>query len=439
MIIKSKPLSRRTLLRGLGVGLALPFLDIMRPTESYAATISRTAFVYVPNGWYRLASEFFPTESGSNYTTPKLLTPLQDYQNDFMMISNLFNQGGRSNGDGAGDHARAGGTYLSSVKILKNQNQVSGGQTIDRHISDQLKAVTPIDMLLMGYGGNDGNDSGYNSLNTRISWRSATEPVHWERDARATFNRLVSNNVDGNTDQQEEIRRQMRKSVLDYVIYDDLPRLRNKLGQLDKEKLDSYLSGLRDVERKLDILDGGGTEACNLREIDDSDNTMSAQISLMFDLMINAFECDLTRVAVIGLGRELNGSKPNGLGLANGWHSTSHYGTDEKKADYEKIGMWVAERAKDLVQKLDESALLQSSLISFGAGTGGNNSQAHGDDNLPTLLIGHANGTVQTGRHLKLSSATPIANLWSAMAYHAGVAVPNDRWGDYGTGRIDLS
>ena len=82
---------------------------------------------------------------------------------------------------------------------------------------------------------------------------------------------------------------------------------------------------------------------------------------------------------------------------------------------------------------------MQSSLISFGAGTGGDFSQGHGDDNLPTLLLGHGNGSVNTGKHLKLNSATPIANLWSAMAFHAGVPVSDDKWGLYGTSRLDLT
>ena len=229
-----------------------------------------------------------------------------------------------------------------------------------------------------------------------------------------------------------------REFVVISVINDDLPRLHAQLGMADKEKLDSYLTGIRDMERQLDIIGSGN--ACNIVSDDDLSGNMTEQIRLMFDLMINAFQCDLTRVAVVSLGRELNGTKPNGLNLANGWHATSHYsGSDVKKADFRKIAAWLSDLGVDLMDKLSASGLMQKSLVTYGAGTGGNFSQSHGDYNLPTLLIGHGNGAVRTGRHIQLGSATPIANLWSALAYHAGVPVQDDRWGQYGTGRLDLT
>lgn len=440
MLIKRKPLARRTLLRAAGIGIALPFLDIMRPTESFAASNTYTGFVYIPNGWYVRTDELFPVEGTESYTPTTLLAPLQAHRNDFSVISNLFNQGGAANGDGAGDHARAAGSYLSSVKLLKDASEVNGGQTIDRHISNTTRLSTPMDMMLMGIGSNDQGDSGYNPLNTRLSWRSAKEPVRWDSPA-TIFERLVSTAVQNNTEVtvEAEKRRALRKSVLDFVINDDLPRLERQLGATDKEKLDSYLTGMRDMERQLDIVNTGTSE-CSIVDDAHLDGTMTEQIQLMFDLMLNAFQCDLTRVAVLSLGRELNGAKPNGLNLANGWHATSHYsGSDEKKADFRKISLWLSGLGANLMDKLAATNLTQQSLISFGAGTGGNFSQSHGDSNLPTLLMGHANGAVKTGRHLQLPSATPIANLWSAMAHHAGAPVPDDKWGQYGTGRLDLS
>lgn len=437
MLIKRKPLSRRTFLRGVGVSIALPFLEIMAPTESYAQNNTYTGFVYVPNGWYRRSDQFFPEESGSNYSMPQLLEPLAAHRDDFMMISNLDNQGGRGNGDGAGDHARAGGSYLSSVKLLKNNSQVGGGQTIDRHISNVTRDSTPLDMLLMGYGGNDANDSGYNSSNMRLSWKSSTEPVAWD-SPETIFQRLISTQNDNSAEVEADKRRELRKSVLDFVINDDLPKLRSQLGATDKEKLDSYLSGLRDVERQVQ---SGFTEAksCNIIDGSDADGNMTEQIDLMLSLMVNAFQCDLTRVGVVSMGRELNGFRPNGLGLTTGWHDISHYSGDEdKQLAYIDIGLWVAQRGAHLMDKLSEAGLTQSSLISFGAGTGGDFSQAHGDNNLPTLLMGHGNGSVTSGRHLMLNNVTPLANLWATMANNAGVPVNNNSWGQYGTGLIDL-
>lgn len=431
-------MSRRTFLRAAGVSIALPFLEIMAPTESYAENNTYTGFVYVPNGWYRQADQFFPEESGSEYSMTELLQPLAAHRDNFMLISNLENKGGRSNGDGAGDHARAAGSYLSSVKILKDPTKAEGGQTIDRHISNITRDSTPLDMLLMGYGGNDGGDSGYNSLSKRMSWKSSTEPVAWD-SPKTVFQRLISSQSDNSAEFEAEKRRELRKSVLDFVINDDLPRLRNKLGTADKEKLDSYLSGLRDAERKIQV---GTTEAqsCNIVDGSNTNGNMTEQINLMMDLMVNAFQCDLTRVALVSLGSEANGSRPDGLDLRNGWHDTSHYNGDtNKQAAYRDIGLWVAERGAYLMNKLNDANLTQSSLISFGAGTGGDFSEAHGDNNLPTLLMGHGNGSVSSGRHLKLNNVTPIANLWSAMAYHSGVPVMGDKWGQYGTGRLDLA
>lgn len=440
MLIKRKPLSRRTFLRGAGVSIALPFLEIMAPTESYAEDNTYTGFVYVPNGWYRQSNEFFPQQGGRQYTMTDLLRPLAAHRDDFMVISNLNNEGGRSQGDGGGDHARAGGSYLSSVRLLKDTARARGGQTIDRHISNVTRNSTPMDMLLMGYGPGDrsAGDSGYNAQNFRLSWRNQTDTVAWD-SAQTVFQRLVSSQNEDSAEIDAVRRRELRLSVLDFVISDDLPRLNNQLGVADKEKLDSYLTGLRDAERRLD---SGATmsQSCDIIDGANANGNMTEQIHLMFDLMINAFQCDLTRVAVVGLAIELNGLKPNGLNLANGWHNTSHYsGNTAKQQDYKEIGTWVSQRANALMNKLDNANLTQNSLISFGAGSGGDNSQSHGDDNLPTLLMGHGGGSVTTGRHLKLNNATPIANLWSAMAYHAGAPVNNNNWGQFGTGRLDLT
>lgn len=438
MLIKRKPMARRTFLKGLGVSIGLPYLEIMCAQESFAQeNIARTAFVYVPNGWYRLTRDFFPSQTGDNYTVPKLLAPIHQFKNDFNIISNLSNVGGTRGNDGNGDHARAAGTYLSSVRILKDRRRVSGGKTIDRHIADHTKQFSPIDTLVMGYGRNDSPDSGYNNLNKRLSWKSATEPVHWE-NPKAAFNRLVSNNSPVQVDRQTEIRSNLQKSVLDFVINDDLPRLRNQLGQNDREKLDSYLSGLRDMERQVDQQPNG--QACSLPGAPNVGGSMSQQLSLMYDLMLTAFECDLTRVAVIGIADEVSDVKPDNMRIASGWHTTSHYrGDNTKKADYEKIGFWVTDRAGDLMQKMRDRNLMGSSLITFGAGSGGNESEGHGDEELPTLLIGQGNGAVTSGRHIALPRSTPIANLWATMANHAGAPVNNHRWGDFGTGLIDLS
>ncbi len=437
MLIKRKPLARRTFLKGLGVSIGLPYLEIMCAKESFAQeNITRTAWVYVPNGWYKNSGDFFPGNTGTNYSSTPFLAPMISHRNDFMVISNLDNAGGRSGNDGPGDHARAAGTYLSSVRILKDQDRVDGGKTIDRHISDQTKLQTPIDMLCMGYGRNDGGDSGYNSLNMRLSWKSNTDPVAWEDPGRA-FNRLVSNNNPTQVDQQSQIRANLQKSVLDFVINDDLPRLWNQLGQADREKLDSYLTGLRDVERRISIEPG---PSCSLPEDFSTAGNMSQQIDAMYDVMLMAFECDLTRVAVIGLAKEGNNVKPDNMNIVNGWHSTSHYAGDNQKiADYDQIGLWVSQRAERLMTKLNERNLMQSSLISFGAGSGGDNSQGHGDVNFGTLLIGHGNGAVRSGRHLRTSNPKPIANLWATMANAAGVPVANHRWGDFGTGLLDLT
>ena len=123
MIIKRKTLARRTFLKGLGVSIGLPYLEIMCAKESFAQeNITRTAWVYVPNGWYKNSGDFFPSETGSNYSSTPFLAPILSHRNDFMVISNLDNAGGRAGNDGPGDHARAAGTYLSSVRILKDQD-----------------------------------------------------------------------------------------------------------------------------------------------------------------------------------------------------------------------------------------------------------------------------------------------------------------------------
>ena len=429
MIIRSKPLPRRTLLRGIGATLALPMLNIMRPSESYAASPTCIGFVYVPNGWSRYGADIFPSEVGSGYSMTRILAPLEDSREDFCIISGLENKGARSDGDGPGAHARAAGTYLTSARALKRSNKARTGQSIDRYIGQRLGRAP----LVMGVGGNTGRDSGYNPSTMCLSWRNANSPMQWQQP-RSAFERLT-NSVDFSGQQENNadaaIAARRQKSVIDYVL-EDQARLNQKLGVEDRRKVEDYLAAIREIEVRIaqNALDESSMASqCSPYEYTGySSHTKATEI--LFDLMIKAFECGLTQVAVVSLGREATRAKPTS-GMKYGWHDCSHYNSGDKtrkRQDYERAGLWASRRAASLTRKLRRSGLLSNSLVTFGAGTGGGNDQGHGALRLPTLAIGRCNGLVTPGRHIKLPR-TPIANLWATCARNAGVPVEGDRWG----------
>src|SRR5712671_6077889 len=250
-------LSRRTMLRGLGATLALPWLEAMGPLTSWAggntpaskAAPNRMAFLYVPNG--KNMADWKPAEGGLN-ELPLILQPLEAFKRDFMILSGLTADKARANGDGGGDHARAMSAFLTGVQPRKTDGtDIRAGTSVDQVAAARIGDQTRLTSLEIGteQGAMAGNcDSGYSCVySSTMAWRSATQPLPKEVNPKLVFERLF-----GNAAFEERVRRnKVRKSILD-LVRDDAASLNGKLGVTDRRKLDEYFTSIREIEQRLE-------------------------------------------------------------------------------------------------------------------------------------------------------------------------------------------
>jgi hypothetical protein len=248
-------ISRRTVLRGLGTAVALPLLDAMTPTAARAAgnpaaAPRRMAFLYIPQGAYM--PYWMPTKEGADYELTPCLEPMAEHRKDMIVFGGLTCDKGRANGDGAGDHARASGSFLTGVQVRKTaganfQSGVSADQLAARRLGGRTK-LPSLELAIEKYRGAGNCDSGYSCVYEHtLSWRDATTPVPPEVNPRQVFDRLFA---DKPHDPEAAARNELRASVLDAVL-EDAKDLNRKLGGSDKRKLDQYLSGVRELEKRV--------------------------------------------------------------------------------------------------------------------------------------------------------------------------------------------
>ena len=250
------PLSRRTVLRGLGTALALPWLEatLSARETSPAAPPLRLAFLYVPNGAHM--PDWTPAAEGRQFELPYLLEPLEPYRKELLVLSGLTHDKARANGDGPGDHARAASVFLTGVQPLKPNGQVRAGVSVDQLAADSLGTATRFRSLELGCeaGRQSGEcDSGYAcAYSNNISWRTPTTPAAKETNPRLVFERLFRDGEDGASAAARAERQEKKRSVLDFVRA-DARRLERKLGTADRRILDDYFSGLRELERRVRV------------------------------------------------------------------------------------------------------------------------------------------------------------------------------------------
>src|SRR5580693_1443330 len=260
----NKPLSRRTILRGLGAAVSLPLLDAMVPafaSTTPTATSLRLAFIYVPNGI--LMDQWTPSSDGTDFELPRILVPLAPHRNNVQVLSGLTQNTGRALGDAAGDHARASATYLTGVHPKKTDGAgICAGISVDQVAASHVGTATKLPSLELACedGRLVGNcDSGYScAYNNTLSWRTPSTPLPPEVNPRLVFERLFGaldeNPADRGKRQRNEI------SILDYV-FDDTRRLTSQLGSSDNRKLDEYLTSLREIERRIQLAEKDDDQA----------------------------------------------------------------------------------------------------------------------------------------------------------------------------------
>lgn len=433
------PLSRRTVLRGAGVSLALPWLEAMLPRSARAQMNAPKRFLafYVPCG-IRM-NRWTPTATGSGFALTPILSALgatateASVQGDVNVITGLSNRPARP--DGPGDHASGTGAFITARHPFKTEaTNIRNGISLDQIFANAWRGQTRFASLETGTdgGGASGNcDSGYSCAYARnISWASDTQPLAKETNPLSLFDRLFGG-LDPNQSQLAvEKRKRLKQSVLD-AVKADADALAPKLGTTDRRKLDEYQTGVRELERRVQAEQPAAVCTPGARPATPAD--LRARTKVMLDLLVWAFRCDVTRSATFMLQNAGSGFVYNFLGLTDGHHSYSHHGGSATNLDaIEKINTWEVEQFAYLVRQLKAAPdvgggnVLQNSLLFFSSEIEDGDSHSH--DNMPILVAGGGGGRVAGGRHLRFTGAPPVANLFLSMTEALGA--PQTSFGD---------
>ena len=445
MSIETSRLSRRTVLRGLGVSLALPWLESLAPHTAAAASGGaapvRMAFLFVPNGVH--LPDWTPQREGFAYDLPHILSPLRRVRDDVTVISGLTHDKGRANGDGPGDHARSASVFLTGAQPRKTDgSNIRSGVSVDQVAAQAAGRATRFASLQLGCepGRSAGNcDSGYScAYSSSISWSSESTPLGKETNPRLAFERLFGDGSQAEHDPNAARRQQLRMSILDFIS-EDAKRLQTKLGRQDQQKLDEFLTGVREVEQRIERTDD---ESKVSLDVDypipkGTPDDYGEHIRLMCDVMALAFQTDRTRIASFMMADAGSNRSYRHINVADGHHDLSHHrGDAAKHAKIREINRFHVAQLAYFLEKLKsipegDGTLLDHSMVCYGSGI--SDGDRHNNENLPVLIAGRGGGTIDAGRHVRVRSETPMCNLYLSMLDRFGT--PVDFVGD-STGRI---
>jgi len=432
MFLTRKHLARRTFLRGIGAGIALPWLDAMRPAwgspaPAAAAAPMRLAFVYVPNGI--IMNQWTPVESGRDYQFPRILQPLEPFREKLFILSGLDQHNALPLGDGPGDHARAGACFLTGVHPKKTAGKdIHVGISADQIVAAKMDGVTRFPSLEIGCedGRTTGTcDSGYSCAYTNsIAWREPSSPLPPEINPRLVFERLFGSE-DGTLDPAARARRiAYRKSILD-MVQDDTRRLSADLGPADRHKLDEYLFAVREIERRIEEAENDPRRVTpDMHEPAGIPFFFSEHLKLMYDLQVAAFQGDLTRVITLVAGREGSTRTYPEIDVPDQHHPLTHHrGNPEMIEKVTKINAFHIVQFAYFLKKLEaaregDASLLDHTAIVYGSAIADGNRHTH--ENLPVLLAG-SGGRLQQGQHLRYPKGTPMTNLYMTLLDRMGV------------------
>jgi hypothetical protein len=449
-------LSRRRFLRSAGVSLALPALASLLPKSLLAATPGvsgavgitptgaplRMAFVYVPNGVHQ--GHWWPKVEGKDFELNRTLEPLARVKGQIQVLGGLDQVNAYAGMDGPGDHARASGTFLTGVRVKKTAGaDIHAGISVDQVAAQRIGHLTRFPSLELTCDGvrKSGNcDSGYScAYQFNLAWRSPTMPLAPEPNPRLVFERLFGAGSPGERRKNLDIRREQQQSILDFVL-DDTVALERQLGRRDQEKLDEYLTSVREIEQRIQRSE-------QFKDVPNPAVDSPAGIpasyqdhtQLMFDMMVLAFQTDSTRIATFLMAGEGSNRAFPEIGIPEGHHNLSHH--QGKRAMMDKIAdidLWYMRQFARFLEKMeatkdmDGKSLLSNSMIVYGSGNGDGNRHTH--SNLPLILAGGGGGSLSTGHYVKYKSR-PMSNLFLSMLDRMGIDQV-ERLGD-STGRIE--
>lgn len=434
---------RRAFLRGLGTGIALPMLAAMTPvTRAWAASTRtnprRLVFVYVPNGAHM--PEWTPRATGREFDLPPSLEPLRNLRAQVQILTGLAHQKAFANGDGAGDHARASATFLTGCQARKTGGaDIRIGVSADQVAAAKIGRETRFPSLELGIdrGQRAGAcDSGYAcAYQYNISWRSENVPNPPEINPAALFDRLFGAGTKAERAENRAKRDLYRKSILDFAM-DDAKRMQTRLGAEDREKLDEYLSSVRELEQRIADAPKQAETLPDKTRPDGIPPSYEQHVRLMFDLLALSLQTDNTRVATFIMAHDGSNRPYPGIGVSEGHHDLSHHGgSREKQAKIARINRFHVTQFAGFLERLrsikeGEGTLLDHSMIVYGSGI--SDGDRHNHDDLPVLLAGGGAGLLHPGRHVRFNRE-PMTNLYLSLldGMNAGV----DRLGD-STGRL---
>jgi len=435
----TKSLPRRTLLRGMGASLSLPFLEAMLPAfslraKSAARPVHRFLAFYVPNG---MAMEYWlPKKEGAQFELSPILEPLAPFRNQMLVLSGIKSSWNYI-------HAGASGSFLTGtarggkteIEIIAD---VSMDQVLARHFAGETQ-VASLEMS-MDTPANAGACTGILSCayTHTLSWRSPTQPLPMEWNPRAVFERLFGDS--GSTDPSvREARLRQHKSILDSVN-EKLASLRSDLGPQDRSKVDQYTDAVRDVERRLQRAEEQrGIELPSLDQPQGAPPVFEDHLALMLDLQRLAFQSDLTRVITFMIGKEQSARPYPQIGVPEAHHPLSHHDNHPELIEkMSKINRYHTQLLSQHLAKLRDTpdgdgSLLDHMMILYGSGI--SNSTRHSGDNLPLMVLGGGTGTLKGGRHIAYTDKPSIANLLVTLMDK--MDVPVERMGS-STGKLPL-
>ncbi len=417
-----RPISRRAVLRGMGAAVALPWLDAFASAREERPL--RLAFLNVPNG--KNMADWTPKAEGKAFELPAILQPLRDLRDDLLVITGLTADKARANGDGGGDHARALAAFLTGAQPRKTDGtNIRAGMSADQAAAAAIGDKTRLASLEIGCesGAMAGNcDSGYSCVySSTMSWKSATQPLPKDVNPKSVFDRLFG----GGSLEERAKAQARRKSVLD-AVREDSKDLNGKLGRQDQQKMDEYLTSIREIEQRMERAaklppvqaPGGAARPSGIPA------SMQDHIRLMGDLMTLAFQADVTRVCTFVVLNEGSNKPYPFIGVPEGHHDLSHHGGDKSKmAKIAKINTFHVQQLAYILGRMKavkegDGTLLDRVMLAYGSGNSDGN--RHNHDDLPILVAGKGGGTIRTGRHLRVPRETPLNNLWLALLARMG-------------------
>jgi hypothetical protein len=400
----------------------------MIPAFARAQSVSkpiRMAFVYVPNGI--IMENWNPSYEGELQELPRTLNPLEPFKKDITLLGNLTHNNGRALLDGAGDHGRCAGSYLTGIQVKKTLVDIKASVSCDQLVANEIGRQTRFPSLELGIedAQQAGDcDSGYSCAYTNnLAWRNETQPLPPILDPRSLFDRLFGEDIALSPEARAQKNR-YRRSILDFIS-EDTKSLQSTLGPTDRRKLDEYLGSIRDIEVQIQKAEKGNAQIdFHMEKPYGIPQDFAEHFKLMTGMLTIAFQADLTRVATFLVTREGSSRAYREIGISDGHHPLTHHRNQAELMDkVSEINLYhVQQFAKwvEVLKGLQEpgGSILDNSMIVYGAGLSDGNAHLHSD--LPTVIAGRGGNFIKSGRRIVFRRETPMCNLFLTMMDRMG-------------------